>query len=113
MTKRTGAALLVGGIAAAALASGTLASASVPDADGVIHSCYSQAKGTWRPVDWPRQQCESNELSLAWSQTGPVGPIGPIGPVGPVGPQGVQGATGATGPVGPVGPVAPAGPVGP
>jgi hypothetical protein len=83
--RRSGAALIVGGMAAGGILSGAIASASVPDSDGVIHSCYSQAKGTWHPIDSPNQSCGKGETELAWNQTGPQGPEGPTGPTGPTG----------------------------
>jgi hypothetical protein len=101
--------------------------AAIPNSStGVITSCYSQATGTWRPIDSERgAKCKSSELTLSWNQqglpgaTGPAGPSGPQGPVGPIGPAGPQGEPGIQGPMGlagamgPAGPGGPAGPVGP
>jgi hypothetical protein len=115
MSRKANAAVVIAAMTAGALASG-IAVASVPGTDGTIHSCYSQAKGTWRPIDYPKQKCASNETELVWSQTGPqgaTGPTGPTGATGPVGPQGATGATGATGPAGAIGPLGPMGPMGP
>jgi hypothetical protein len=44
------AAALAGGVIAAAAAA-TLALASIPDADGVIHGCYKNKTGSLRVVD--------------------------------------------------------------
>jgi hypothetical protein len=93
----------------ALIASG-IAYASIPDANGVVHTCYSQAQGTWRPIDYPTQKCRSNETMLDLNQTGPQGPIGPKGGTGPAGPAGPAGSQGAPGPKGDSGPAGPAGP---
>ena len=50
-------------VAIVALVSGA-AYASIPDASGVIHTCYNGGKGTWRPVDYPTQKCNSGEQLL-------------------------------------------------
>lgn len=74
-------AVVVGG----ALLAGGISYAAIPDSSGAIHSCYSQATGTWRPIDTetnPPQKCKSGESSLTWNQAGPQGPQGPPG-VGP------------------------------
>ena len=103
------------------------ASASIPDAGGVIHGCYVRG-GALRVIDFPREQCKGGEQRVQWSQTGPTGPTGPtgatgatgatgstgaVGPVGPAGPQGAIGPTGAAGAAGAVGPQGPAGATGP
>jgi Collagen triple helix repeat (20 copies) len=99
-----------------AWAAGT--SLGIPDASGVIHACYSQAIGTFRPIDTgasPPQRCKNNETELTWNQQGPQGPVGatgPQGPTGPTGPTGAIGASGATGATGASGPQGPAGPAG-
>src|SRR5438045_1105038 len=95
-------ALLVG-LTAAALAGG-VAYATIPDSAGVIHTCYSKATGTWRPIDYPSEKCKSGETQLDFNQRGPEGPAGP---------QGATGAQGLAGPVGPAGSAGPAGPAGP
>jgi hypothetical protein len=79
---------------------GGIAWGSVPDSSGVIHTCYSQANGTWRPIDYPTQKCKSGETLLDVNQkgvkgdAGAVGPAGPAGPAGPMGPAGPAGAAG-------------------
>lgn len=64
---------------------GGIAYATVPGTDGVIHSCYSQSLGTWRPIDTqanPPQKCKSGETQLDFNQRGRLGPTGPVGPAG-------------------------------
>jgi len=128
---------IVAALAAFALVGG-IAYATIPDSStGMIHTCYSQSLGTWRPIDTqanPPQKCKSGETQLDFNQKGPQGAPGPVGPQGPkgdkgdpgpVGPQGLQGArgepgaNGAAGPTGPKGdpgargPTGPEGPAGP
>jgi hypothetical protein len=58
---------------------------SIPDADGVVHSCYKAVSGQLRVIDSDAgQACKEGETSLVWNQVGPTGPTGP-GTVG--GPQ--------------------------
>lgn len=55
------------GVAAAAalMAAGGLAYAAIPDAGGVIHSCYTKSSGAWRVIDTGLgQTCKSNEAAL-------------------------------------------------
>jgi hypothetical protein len=54
--------------------------ASIPDAQGVIHGCYSKTSsnvvppGTLRVVDTGLgEACRANEVSLAWNHKGPPG----------------------------------------
>ncbi len=89
---------------------GTLAWASIPDADGSIHACFKRSGGTLRVID--SSSCGRGETAISWSQTGPMGPPGPAGAQGPAGPEGVQGLQGPQGPVGPVGPRGEQGPPG-
>jgi len=125
---------------AAALALGSVALGSIPDGNGVIHSCYGKSGGNLRVLDAANANCGGNETALTWNTTGPAGPQGPkgdkgdtgpagpagpagndgakgekgdTGATGPAGPQGEKGDTGATGPTGPAGPAGPAGPQGP
>jgi hypothetical protein len=82
-------------ICGAVAAAGSIAYASIPDASGVIHGCYSAngAKGTGGAalsiVDDSSANCGKNLQPITWNQTGPQGP------------QGVQGAQGPQGPAGP------------
>jgi hypothetical protein len=46
---------------------GGIAYAKIPDSGGVIHRCYSQSLGTWRPIDTeanPPQKCKSGGTQL-------------------------------------------------
>jgi hypothetical protein len=52
-------------LVAVAVATGGIAYASIPDAGGVIHSCYTRSSGAWRVIDTNGgQTCRSNELAL-------------------------------------------------
>jgi Collagen triple helix repeat (20 copies) len=116
---------IVAALAAFAIAGG-IAYATIPESStGIIHTCYSQSLGTWRPIDTqanPPQKCKSGETQLDFNQKGPQGPAGPVGPQGPkgdkgdpglVGPQGPQGAKGDSGAIGTAGPTGPKGEQGP
>ena len=47
------------------MAAGGLAYAAIPDAGGVIHSCYTKSSGAWRVIDTGLgQTCKSNEAAL-------------------------------------------------
>jgi hypothetical protein len=88
-----------GALVASVLAGG-IALAAIPDANLVVHTCYSQSTGTWRPIDYPTQRCKSGETQLDINQkgikgdTGPIGAAGAEGPAGPAGPQGPKGDKG-------------------
>ena len=114
MSKRSFTSRLAGALVGAAVMAvvGGVAYAAIPDSStGVIHTCYSQSLGTWRPVDTQAgQKCKSTETTLDFNQKGPAGPIGPPGPQGP---KGDAGATGPAGPQGPKGDKGDAGPPGP
>jgi hypothetical protein len=107
---------LIGVVAAAIF--GGVAWASIPDSSGVIHTCYSQSTGTWRPIDYPTQRCKSGETQLDLNQKGAkgdkgdAGATGPSGPAGPKGDKGDPGSKGDTGPAGSKGDAGPAGPKG-
>jgi hypothetical protein len=109
--------LIVGVVALAAIAAASTAFAAIPDAGGVIHSCYKKnapSQGTLRLIDTGKSEtCTNNEASLNWNQQGPQGPQGLKGDTGPQGPQGLQGLQGDTGPQGPQGPQGDTGPAGP
>jgi hypothetical protein len=105
---------------AGAFASAGVAYAAIPDAGGVIHSCYntgSNPSGALRVIDTGAgATCSKNEKALNFNQTGPQGPQGDPGPQGPkgdTGPQGPQGDPGPQGPKGDTGNTGPAGPQGP
>lgn len=104
----------------------------IPDANGVIHTCYSGYYGFPKTslkgllLRSPSStRCPFGYRPLDFNQTGPQGPqgvqgptgqdgatgaTGPQGATGATGPAGATGATGATGPEGPQGPAGPAGP---
>ena len=108
MRRRDLLAATAGAFVATALAGG-IAWAAIPGPGGVIEGCYKQNGGQLRVVD-AASDCNSSELALSWSQTGPSGPqgssgaSGPQGPSGPSGDQGPSGPTGADGTSGPSGP---------
>jgi hypothetical protein len=111
-----------------ALATGAVAQAAIPGADGAIKGCYANvnslllgiphSKGDARNVE-ENEACRSYETTLSWNQIGPRGPAGPAGPQGVKGDTGATGGVGATGPAGatggagPKGATGPAGPAGP
>lgn len=70
--------------AAALLVVGGVAYATIPDATGVIHGCYSTKDGSLRVIDTGAlQSCDPRkETTLDWNQTGPAGPQGPPGVLG-------------------------------
>ena len=75
--------------------------ASIPDATGLIHGCYSKTSGALRVIDTAKsQKCSATELALNWSQTGPKGATGAKGAAGAKGATGAQGAQGKAGPSG-------------
>jgi hypothetical protein len=92
---------LIGLVIGIGVAVAGIAYASIPDANGVIHGCYLNARGTLRVIDTATQNCTSGETPLSWKQTGSQGQQGPTGPGGPqgaTGPTGPQGDSGANGP---------------
>jgi hypothetical protein len=89
---------LVAGVSAGAvlgLAGSAVVMASIPDANGVIHACYTTNNTSFlarvRIIDSPSQTCSNNETAISWNQQGPAGPQGPQGQAGPTGPQGPAG----------------------
>ena len=75
--------------------------ASIPDASGVIHGCYTNKGGILSVIDPSAgKSCSSLQTQITWNQQGPKGDKGDAG---------VQGLTGDTGPQGPQGPQGPAG----
>jgi hypothetical protein len=89
---------------------GGVASAAIPDANGVIHACYNKTSKAVRLLS--SGSCASTETAISWSVKGPAGPTGPKGATGATGPQGPQGFMGLTGAQGPQGPQGPRGPAG-
>lgn len=71
--------------------------ASIPDGNGVIHSCYP-ATGTVHAlgvIDTAQTAaCPTGDKSLTFNQTGPRGATGATGPQGPAGPAGPSGISG-------------------
>jgi hypothetical protein len=97
----------------AVLATGSVAVAAVPAADGLITSCRTLSSGSLRVIDAEAgATCKSTEKKLTWNQTGPQGPAGAQGPKGDPGQQGAPGPKGADGATGPQGEPGPAGPAG-
>ncbi len=97
---------------AATVAVGGAAYASIPDAGGVIHGCYSASSGTLQLSTSSTSTCHPSQTAISWNQTGPQGPQGLQGIQGPTGlpgtngtngTNGAQGATGSGGPQGPAG----------
>ena len=74
----------------------SVAYASIPDSNGVIHGCYQKNNGQLRVIDPAVSNCTPSETPLQWSQTGPQGPVGPQGPEGPQGPTGPEGPSEST-----------------
>jgi hypothetical protein len=96
-TKRTVAivaALVFAGLAA------TVAWATIPDASGTIHACYSASDKSLRIVD--KGACNKGEFPVSWSQNavqgdqGIQGLQGPQGDPGSAGPAGLTRATGVS-----------------
>jgi hypothetical protein len=94
-------ALAVGG---AVFGISTAVQASIPDASGVIHGCYSKSAapgsqpGALRVIDTAvGQTCQVSEGSVNWSKTGPTGAEGPTGPTGQTGPSNAFYTTGFPG----------------
>jgi hypothetical protein len=79
--------LTLAGVAAVFVAAG-IAHATIPDANGVIHGCYTKSSGTIRVIDDGVTNCKSGETSLTWNVQGVPGPQGATGPTGPQGPAG-------------------------
>src|SRR3954469_18677701 len=109
--------ILTAGTALVAISAGSIAYAAIPDAGGVIHSCYKKSSpnaGTVRIIDSANAPaCGNSETALNWNQQGPQGPTGPAGPQGPQGPQGPTGSQGPKGDTGAQGVQGPQGPAGP
>jgi hypothetical protein len=80
---------------------GSVALATIPGSDGVIHGCYTKSGGTLRVIDASVTACKSTETGLNWNVTGPPGPAGPSGAIGAQGPKGDPGPQGPKGDVGP------------
>lgn len=77
--------ILSAGAVLIALAVAAVASATIPDGNGVIHGCYTKSGGALRVIDASVTNCKSTETALTWNQIGPTGPQGPQGAQGPAG----------------------------
>ena len=90
--------LITAVVAVIAIAAASTAFAAIPDAGGLIHSCFKKSapnQGTLRLIDTAKSEaCGNNETSLNWNQQGPQGPQGLKGDTGPQGQQGAQGPAG-------------------
>ena len=92
------------------LTAGGVAYASIPDANGVIHGCYSPngAKSTGgsplKIIDSASASCSNGEQAITWNQKGPTGARGPTGANGTNGTNGTNGKNGVTGARGATGP---------
>ena len=65
----------------------TLATAGIPDAEGIIHGCYNQQNGLLRIVDDPNT-CRGPEEKISWNAEGVEGMKGDKGDTGDQGPAG-------------------------
>jgi hypothetical protein len=54
-------------IAVVALISG-IASASIPDANGVFTGCFQKEKGSLRVIDAASQKCLTSEIAITWNE---------------------------------------------
>ena len=102
---RGGRLLLAVAVGGAVFGIATAVQASIPDASGVIHGCYSTSlahgnpTGGLRVIDTVKANgvCASWEKPLNWNAAGVTGATGPIGPTGPTGPTGPSDAFYTTG----------------
>jgi len=53
--------------------------ATIPDAAGVIHGCYSKPGSNLYVVDSAVSTCKNGDTALTWNVQGPPGPVGPMG----------------------------------
>lgn len=94
-------ALLVGGVAVAAIPSTTT---------NLITACVSKQSGAVRIIDYQAgKRCTLKERTVSWNQRGATGARGATGTRGATGPRGAPGPSGAPGPTGPTGIPGPAG----
>ena len=62
---------MVAAAVAVVLGAGGVALASIPDAGGVFHGCYSKTTGGLRLIDPSKgQKCSRSEGAVSWSQAG-------------------------------------------
>jgi hypothetical protein len=73
--------LLIGLLMAGGMWAVRVAYATIPDAGGVIHTCYDPGNRTLRVIDTEAgEACRPQDMALSWNQAGPQGPEGPRGP---------------------------------
>jgi len=62
------------------LVAGSVAYATIPDSNSVIHSCYATKGGGLRVIDTGAgESCSQKESPLDWNAQGPKGDQGPAG----------------------------------
>jgi hypothetical protein len=89
---------VIAGVTLSVLAVAGVATASIPDGNGVITACRRITSGELRVIDTATTAaCPNGSTVLTWSQTGRAGPTGPTGPAGATGPAGSAGPQGAPG----------------
>jgi hypothetical protein len=69
-------------LGAALVAFAGLASASIPDPAGLVHTCVNRNSGEWKVIDSAIAGCKANEMLLKLNQTGPKGDKGDKGDPG-------------------------------
>ena len=88
MTRRASLMLAAAAGALATALAGGIASAAIPDGNGVFTGCRLKATGTVRLIDPSLPQssvlshCTSVEAVFSWNAGGPKGPAGDKGPTG-------------------------------
>ena len=55
-------------VVAGFVAAGSIALASIPDADGVIYACFKNSNGELRVIDKTTESCSRSETELNWNQ---------------------------------------------
>ena len=76
-------------VAGATFAIASVVQASIPDASGVIHGCYTKS-GALSVIDASLTTCKSSETALDWNKRGVTGATGATGPTGVTGPAGIS-----------------------
>jgi hypothetical protein len=69
-------AVLLGLVCALAV---TVVKATIPDAAGVIHGCYSRPGSNLYVIDRAVGTCKNGDTALTWNVQGPAGPAGSDG----------------------------------
>jgi hypothetical protein len=60
-------------VVALVLAAAGVTWASIPDANGVIHACYTKSGGALNVIDSSTTKCRTNQTELSWNQAGQPG----------------------------------------